>query len=156
MPFCHLQIKALRCPYPDNWITNQPCPEAPKTIGDHIRKRRLERHILQESLAERFGVNVETLKNWERGVEQPMIRHLPAVIGFLGLDPDPEPNEIPKRIAYARRQMGWTQEELAKSLKVGTVTVGRWEAGTSAAPKDALTNFQQHLGDRFQLIPSFR
>jgi len=143
----------LRCPCPDYWITTQACPETPKTIGEHIRKRRVGLHLLQKSLAIRLGVNMETLKNWERGVEQPMIRHLPAVIAFLGFDPQPEPNDIPKRIAYARRRIGWTQEQLGKSLKTDAAAVRRFETGKSAVSPELLAKFQKHLGDRFQLIP---
>ena len=66
LPFCHPQIKVLHRPYPDYWITTQISPGTPRTIGDHIRKRRLTAHILQKDLARQLGVNIETLKNWER------------------------------------------------------------------------------------------
>ena len=47
-----------------------------------------------------------------------MIRHMPKIIEFLGCDPMPEPTESPARIAYARRRLGLTQEELAIALNL--------------------------------------
>ena len=153
MPFCHLRIKALRHPCPNYWITTQAYPAVPKTIGDHIRKRRLELHILQKPLAERLGVNIETLKIWERGAAMPMIRHLPAVIEFLGIDPEPEPAALPERIAFGRRKLGWTQEKLAKAVGLNVSTILRWESGASIPAPRKLAEFQARLGERFLLIP---
>lgn len=59
----------------------------PKTIGEHIKRRRLELHLLQRDVAGLIGVHPESVKNWERGVLKPMIRHLPKIIEFLGYTP---------------------------------------------------------------------
>ena len=62
-------------------------PREPKSIGEHIRKRRLELHLMQETLAREFGVHIESVKNWERGVHEPNANVLPRVLDFLGYDP---------------------------------------------------------------------
>jgi DNA-binding XRE family transcriptional regulator len=41
----------------------------------------------------------------------------------------PEPAGLPARIAYVRCRLGWTQEELARALKVDAVSIYRWEKG---------------------------
>jgi DNA-binding transcriptional regulator YiaG len=144
LPICHLHIKGLRCPCPDYWITTQTAPTTPKTIGEHIRKRRLELH-LQKDLARQLGVHMESLKNWERGVEQPMIRYIPRIIEFLGHDLEPEPDTLPKRLVYARRRLGLTQDNLAKALKVDSVSIWCWEKGQVEPPAFRLQQLNQML-----------
>jgi DNA-binding transcriptional regulator YiaG len=72
----------------------QTMPANPKTIGDHIRRRRLALHIFQKDLAHRLGVNVETLKNWERNACAPMVQHFSRIIEFLGYNPEPVPEAL--------------------------------------------------------------
>lgn len=114
MPFCHLRIKTLRCPYPHGWKCTQTVCTEPKTFGEHIRKRRLELHLPQQAVANKLHVHVESVKNWERDVGAPAIHQIPRIIKFLGYDPESEPETLPKRIAYARCRLGFTQEDLAK------------------------------------------
>ncbi len=123
------------------------CPESPKTIGDHIRRHRLELGLLQKDLASKLHVHVETLKNWERGVGSPMIRQMPRIVKFLGFDslPAPEPENLSKWIAYARRRYGYTQEKLAKALAVDTTTVWRWERGDCPPSKRKLAELRRLL-----------
>ena len=43
----------------------------PRTLGDHVRKRRLALRLTQRELATRLGVNPWTVLNWEKGYTQP-------------------------------------------------------------------------------------
>ena len=52
-PFCHLTIKANRTPYPNGFISLQRVPNKAHTIGDHIRKARVERRQYQRQLCQR-------------------------------------------------------------------------------------------------------
>jgi DNA-binding XRE family transcriptional regulator len=122
-------------------------PETPRTIGDHIRRRRLDLDLFQKNVAVTLGVNIETLKNWERGVGSPMIRHMPSIIKFLGYDPDPEAEagNLPQWIAYARRRLGYTQEKLAETLDVDPTTIWRWERGDCPPPEPKLAELRRLL-----------
>jgi DNA-binding transcriptional regulator YiaG len=105
----------------------------------------LRLHLLQKQVAATLDVNIETLKNWERGVGAPLNRHVPRIIQFLGFDPEPKPQRIRERIVYVRRRLGLTQEDLAERLAVDPVTVYRWEKGFSVPSAQML-----------QLIDTFR
>jgi transcriptional regulator with XRE-family HTH domain len=129
LPFCHLQIKLLRRQAPDNWITTQTSAVSPNTIGQHLRQRRLELHLLQNQVAKRIGVHKASIQNWERGLGKPMIKHLPAIIQFLGYDPSATPNSFPAILIHLRRKLGLTQQDLAQVLAVNPCSVGRWEGG---------------------------
>ena len=61
----------------------------PKTLGEHIRRRRLVLSITQDEAALRLGVNVWTVHNWETVETKPEIRFIPALTAFLGYDPEP-------------------------------------------------------------------
>jgi DNA-binding XRE family transcriptional regulator len=95
LPFCHLQIKALQSPYPRLWDSTQAAPKAPRTFGEHIKKRRLERHLFQTEVAEAIGVDRASIQNWERGIYEPGTALIPKIIKFLGYDPR-TPNAIPR------------------------------------------------------------
>jgi transcriptional regulator with XRE-family HTH domain len=79
--FCHVTLRG-RKPRPGY-------PEEPSTVGEHLKKRRLDLGLRQKDVAGELGVNFKTYENWEQGKYEPATRFLPAVIGFLGYDPSP-------------------------------------------------------------------
>lgn len=117
----------------------------PKSIGEYLKHRRLELHLLQSQVAETFGVDRISVQNWERGVTEPTIRMIPRIIAFLGYDPEPEPQTLPRRIAYARRRLGLRQEDLAVALNSSVVDIWEWETGRSTLPVPKLRALQSLL-----------
>ena len=67
----------------------------PPTLGEHLRKWRLEMRLTQTQVAERIGVNPWTILNWEKGHSEPPIETVPALLQFLGYDRLPEPKTLP-------------------------------------------------------------
>ena len=78
----------------------------PRTLGEHIRKRRLILKISKGEAGGRLGVTPETLQHWEKDQTQPSIACIPAVLGFLGYDPFPEPRSIPDQLLAKCRTRG--------------------------------------------------
>ena len=62
-------------------------PAELKTIGDHVRKRRIALKLRQKDVAERIGVDVTSVCNWEANRTAPDSRVVPAVVEFLGYSP---------------------------------------------------------------------
>ncbi|MGH9632865.1 MAG: helix-turn-helix domain-containing protein, partial [Bryobacteraceae bacterium] len=83
LPFCHVRLAAER-------PANEAYPKSLVTIGDHIRKKRLELGLKQRDLAALIGVDKMSIWNWENNESRPALRYVPAVIRFLGYDPLPE------------------------------------------------------------------
>lgn len=54
------------------------------TIGNHIRKRRLELRLLQREVAAQIGVSTQMLQYWEVGRHQPAVRRLAAIVSLQG------------------------------------------------------------------------
>ena len=80
-----------------------------------------------------------------------MIRHIPNIIEFLGNDPEPEPGSLSGRIAYARRRLGYTQEDLAIAIQASPFSIYLWESGQSEPSTNIMSKIQKLLGSRFVL-----
>jgi len=57
------------------------------TIGNHIKKKRMDLKLTQKELAERLGVNKDTIRFLENSQAKPSLAKVPKVIEFLGYDP---------------------------------------------------------------------
>ena len=99
------------------------------TVGDHIKKRRLELGLFQAQAGKLLGVCEATVKNWEKGHKGIPMRSYPAVLAFLGYDPHPEPKTLSDQLQAIRRRNGWRLETAAKSIGVDEDTWRLWEAG---------------------------
>src|SRR5208282_2767787 len=98
-------------------IRNLDWPVEPKTLGEHLRKRRGELGLRQKDVADQLGVNENTVVGWERG-KTPVDRHLPLVISFLGLDPCPTPRSLGQQLRSKRGAFGLSCKAAAKLLGV--------------------------------------
>jgi len=70
-----------------------------RTLGDHLRKRRLDLGLLQCEVAQRLQVNQMTISNWETNRTSPQRRFIPRIISLLGYNPhDTQPATLGNRI----------------------------------------------------------
>jgi DNA-binding transcriptional regulator YiaG len=115
-------------------------PKRLDTIGDHIRKKRLDMKLKQSDVAEIIGVTEETICNWEKHRFTPDSWRMPKIFEFLGYVPDTLAKSISgtslgeKIIAY-REIVGMTQSSLARQLGVAPGTVSRWEKNMAMPSK---------------------
>lgn len=125
-----LQTRVAFLPYGPKCLKSlKPVPyeREPRTLGQHLKKRRLELGLLQRDLRTRFKLEKETYANWEKDRCYPAIKHWPAIIQFLGCDPNLEPNTLGKRLLAYRRRYGISRKALATILAVDEATLWRWE-----------------------------
>ena len=119
-PFCHLTLnskKPLSIQYPTEL----------KTIGDHLRKKRLDLGLLQREVADRIGAMKDSVYLWEANRVAPTLPFLPKIIELLGYcpyDPDWTPGA---RLTWIRGFLGLSQEAMARRLGVDPGTLARWE-----------------------------
>ena len=120
MPFCRVSLKAKK------QLSNQ-YPKALLTVGDHLRKKRLDLRLLQREVALLLGSTECSVYYWETSRTAPTLTHLPAIVKFLGYCPyDPAwgPGET---LAMARKYRGISQEAMARLVGVDPGTLARWE-----------------------------
>jgi transcriptional regulator with XRE-family HTH domain len=122
LPFCHVTLRGQR-PLPKAY------PATLRTLGDHLRQRRLDLGLLQREAAEQLGVDPSTVTNWELNRTSPALRLLPRIIGLLGFDPSSCGAAIGERLKAYRRHAGISQEQLARLLGLDPCRLSRWERG---------------------------
>jgi len=95
---------------------NTTYPQQLKTLGDHLRKRRLELELFQKDVARILGVNDSTITNWELNHNFPELRYIPAIIDFLGYWPfDTQAENLGQRIIAKRTRLGLSQKGASPS-----------------------------------------
>lgn len=124
MTSCHITLTGKK-------PRNPAYPKELKTIGDHIRKVRLDRKLLQKEVATLLNVCEDTITGWENGRTQPMIHCMPKIIDFLGYQPM-EKNEEKSWssiiLAYRERR-GVRRKVIAKEMGIDERTLEKIENG---------------------------
>ena len=121
LPFCQLQLIT-------KIIKGEGYPHHPQTIGQHLRKRRMDLNMKQKDLGATLGCDTCNVWNWENGHNAPEFRFLPKIIAFLGYDPRTEPTtSLSERLVFYRQGRGLSQVDFAKFLGVDPTTLARWE-----------------------------
>jgi len=119
VPFC--DSVTLKFPKPKHGY-----PLKVRTIGDHLKKRRLDLGLLQKQAARELGTNQWSLRSWEQG-RMIRIRFYPAIIRFLGYNPLPESTTQGQLIRRERYTRGWSRRQLARVAGVDEGTIHRLE-----------------------------
>jgi transcriptional regulator with XRE-family HTH domain len=122
LPRCHLTLK---CPKP----RRKDYPEEPKTLGEHLKRRRLDLGLRQRDVAVEIGVTAETFCKWELGRAEPLARLIPAIHRFLGFCLYEPAWTFAERLRVAREAQGLSRRHVARLAGVDEATVGRAELG---------------------------
>jgi len=150
LPFCHFTLRVGSERITEFSLTGLGLVRSPKTLGEHLRNRRLRLGLRQKDAAARLGTMREVYERWERDVREPVISEWPSVLSFLGRYPF-SIHASDDLVLGARRCLGADQKRLAKMLGVIHQRLRRWEHGTERIPANverrlrALTNFDPSL-----------
>lgn len=137
MPFVRVCLKSLR---------KKPFDFEPQTLGEQIKKKRLQLGLLQNEVGEMLGVTSFTVLNWEKGKTEVPVKSMPDLFRFLGYDPFPKPSSIPEHMIAKRRAMGWSIKKAARCLGVDDGTWGAWERGETILLREHRTRIASFLG----------
>jgi DNA-binding transcriptional regulator YiaG len=117
-----------------------------ETIGDHIRKWRINNHLFQADVAKRLGVCEDTIVGWEMRNIKPSVRQVPGItqlIGYLPIEVDS--STFGGRIAIYRYKQGITPKELGLLVSADASTVRAWEAGKNTPHKNRIRHIEESL-----------
>jgi transcriptional regulator with XRE-family HTH domain len=89
LSLCPFHISRPRHQFPPHWKSNQRVPAQPATLGDQIKKHRLELHWLQTDAAAKIRISSASISNWERGITTPSRRMIKRIHEFLDYAPKP-------------------------------------------------------------------
>ncbi|WP_343693734.1 recombinase family protein [Chitinophaga sp.] len=116
--------KKLQIPAPQNY------PKNPTTIGEHIRKKRIDSGLTQTELAKILDVSTDCITFWENNRSKPQITYYPRIHHFLGFYTTTiDETNFHGRLRAYRLKNGISCKEMARLLKVDTSTVRAWEKG---------------------------
>jgi transcriptional regulator with XRE-family HTH domain len=100
----------------------------PVTLGDHLRRRRLELGLHQKDVAKIIGVTTSSVWNWEHGLE-PELRYQPQIITFLGANPTPCPDDLIGQLAWYKKSRGLNLIQLGKQMNRDPEQLADWFSG---------------------------
>jgi DNA-binding XRE family transcriptional regulator len=126
LPFSEHRKTVKRTPFGDKYV------KEPKTLGEHLRNRRIEKHLLQKDVAKSFNVSEDCVTYWENDRSKPQVQFYPKIISFLGFNPFMvDVSTLGGKIKAYRYKEGLSHKTLGKLLDVDASTVGSWESGVS-------------------------
>ena len=150
LPFCHFTLKA---PKP----LSKAYPRELKTIGDHLRKKRLDLKLLQKDVAKIIGCDECSVWNWENNYSKPVLKFIPKIIDFLGYVPyDVSKLTLGERIKIIRQSYGMTGRELAKELEIHPDTLYGWEKGEHKPLKELWERLEEFFKSHPFLFEEFK
>ncbi|MBS1586035.1 MAG: transcriptional regulator [Bacteroidetes bacterium] len=102
--------------------------ENPTSIGQHIKRRRLEQNLKQGEVAMLIGVSEDCITLWENERNRPQINHYPKIIQFLRYNPFvTETETLGGKIKKYRFENGLSIKKLAQMLDIEDRTLTNWE-----------------------------
>ncbi|AJY71933.1 hypothetical protein RW64_11940 [Geobacter sulfurreducens] len=119
-------------------------PENPESIGEHIRKRRMDLGLFQREAAGVIGVKECSIYNWERGVE-PELRFIPKIIDFLGYVPFGCPVGTLGRLGYYKLINGLSYAGLAVQVGIHNEQLQAWLTGRTKPSPKSLSRLEAFL-----------
>jgi transcriptional regulator with XRE-family HTH domain len=102
-------------------------PKHPKTLGQHVKRRRADLGLRQRALAAELGVKAQTIGHWESGKHEPPVRLIPHIHTFLGFCPCDPSWTFAERLRAAREALGLSRRRAAELVGVDEATVSRAE-----------------------------
>lgn len=139
LPFCHFALTGSK-PKPSEY----PCEF--KTIGDHIRQKRLDLGLFQKDVAKMIGFDTTTVFNWETMGRKPNLKAMPKIIEFLGYNPLPTGHMFGERLRLQRITLGLSQKEAAQEMGIDPSTLAHWEQGKHKPARELLDPVQVFFG----------
>nr|WP_245555027.1 helix-turn-helix transcriptional regulator [Geopsychrobacter electrodiphilus] len=118
----------------------------PVTLGDHLRRRRIELGLYQKDVAARLGVTAPTVWNWEnRGSVD--LRFIPRVIAFLGYSPISQPDDLLGKLTWYKQVNGLTLEQLGVEMGRDPEQLADWLSGRHSPCRRNREGIEKFLTD---------
>jgi DNA-binding XRE family transcriptional regulator len=125
LPFSRFEI-SIKKPFGKDY------PLEPKTLGDVIRRKRIEKNLLQKDVAKIIVVTEESIYNWENNHSKPQVKFYPAIKKFINEEVEQiNSGSLSEQIKLYRIQKGLSAKRFGKIVKVNASTILSWELGKS-------------------------
>lgn len=143
---CKIQLKTQK-------PVNQAYPEKLISLGDHLRKVRLDRGLSQSQVAGLLQVTTDTVTYWEMNRCRPTAKFAKRIIAFLGYLPLQEDDSLVRRLQLARLISGMTLKEAAEAMCCDASNLRFIELGERAPKARMKEKIERFIQFAFQIIP---
>ena len=123
----------------------KPYPFDPVSLGDFIRKTRLDNGWDIGEAGEMIGTSTLNIGNWESNRNEVSLEFRPRVYAFIGLCPYDASFTTVERLKERREYFGLTIKKLAEILEVDPNTVSAWERRICKPGRKGLMKINQFL-----------
>ena len=124
MTKCHFQLSSPRPKYRSKYTIS--CPHNPVTLGDALRKQRLDSSLTQKQAAEKIGTSISNINNWETNRRHVSLQFRTKVYDFIGFCPCDVSLSLGRRLRERREYYGL----LIRKIRP-TITAARSSAGVA-------------------------
>lgn len=116
------------------------------TLGEHLRKVRIQRKLSQSQVAKIIGVSTNTITFWEKNRNHPTEKFASKIIKFLGYFPfEWEHENLQTQVKYARMVSGHTLKHMGKEIGVDSSTIYKIFNGKSKPQDETLEKIQKYV-----------
>ena len=129
MPFRQKTLSAVRPKISAYDVQFRHYPEHPKTLGDKLRKYRIDHGLRQIDAAQKIGVCLITIQAWELGRYRIGPRFTERVRDFIGCPTKTAPTCLAQHLKKRRLELRLTQENVARFFGVSSGKYKYWEWG---------------------------
>ena len=122
-----------------------------KTVGQHLKRRRLQLGLFQKDVARIIKVSEDSVTYWENGRSEPQIRYFPQIIRFLGYSPFKFDSTLFGEIIKKYRiENGLSHKKLGYLIGVDGSTINDW--GKKITHKKHLKDHEKSIIALIKLI----
>lgn len=129
-------------------VSHKTYPVRLLTIGDHIRKIRLDRGLGHKHVAEAIRATAGSVNSWEVGRAEPEVRYIPAIIKFLGYNPRSMPSDTLEQLRWFKWTHGMSLERLGKAMRRDPEQLAGWLSGRIRPFKKSLDMMESFLSSQ--------
>jgi hypothetical protein len=88
LPICHRTIRVQRSSISLYFRQVRRYPATPRTIGEHLRKKRIDMQLSMTQLANLLGLGItdSAIEKWEKNQNRPTEEHRQCILAFLGFN----------------------------------------------------------------------
>jgi DNA-binding transcriptional regulator YiaG len=86
---CHRTIRVHRSSISLHFRQLRRYPATPQTLGEHLRKKRVDMQLSMTQLAKMLGIGITdtAIEKWEKNQNRPTEEHRKLIVEFLGFNP---------------------------------------------------------------------
>ncbi len=150
-PLIRLCVIFVNC----SFTAKKPCyPLILNTLGDYLRKERLNRDMSLISVSRLLKICPDTVRSWEENRKSPRLRASHRIIDFLGYFPPITTNRfsLRKQLYFTRLIRGETQREAAKIIGIGASKFINIELGKRRPASQIKEKIQAYVTEAFSIL----